>query len=567
LIAGAAVVVLAAAGAIWKTTRPAELDPPKIVTVTSFPGEETSPALSPDGKQVAFVWGGEKGDNRDIYVKLVDTGTPLRLTTDPAADISPAWSPDGRYVAFARLGKESGYYIVPSLGGVERKVADHASPRGAAQQPSLAWTPDGKFLIVPDSATNPACLTLVPLEGGAPKCLTSPPAGSFGDFLPSVAPDGSSIVFLRSISFAVGEYYLASWSNQTLGNITPFRKAEGMDLSPAAWTPDGSEVIMGASFAGQNTLIRLAPRPGAQPQLIPGIGDNSYQPSVARGGGRLAFSQGKSTLNIWRMPLDPKSDSLPQRVTATSRSDNHAELSPDGARIVFSSDRSGDIDIWVANANGSNPVQITSNLLRALRPRWSPDSRRIAFAARPGGNVDVYVVDAAGGPVRRLTTHPAEDASAQWSRDGRWVYFSSNRTGRRELWKIPSDGSTPEIQVTHNGGQISIESQDGGSLIFTKFAESGLFRMPVEGGPEEKISDAPTVNFDLAGDQLYFLSNQGRSIQRLDLSTRKVTDVVAADEKIRRGPSGFSVSRDAKWLFHTRGEQSEADIMLLDNFR
>lgn len=381
----------------------------------------------------------------------------------------------------------------------------------------------------------------------------------------SPSPDGISIVFFRAIGFGVGEYYLASLSDRSLGNIVPFRKSEGRDPAPATWTADGAEVIIGASFAGQNTLVRLAPRAGAQPQLIPGIGDNSQQPSLARGGGRLAFSQGKTTSSIWRMPLDPKSDSLPQRVTATSRSDTQAELSPDGARIVFSSNRSGNIDIWIAHADGSNPVQITSNLLRAQRPRWSPDSRRIAFAARPGGNVDVYVVEASGGSARRLTTHPAEDASAQWSRDGRWVYFSSNRTGRRELWKIPPDGSTPEIQVTQNGGQVSIESQDGGSLLFTKFGEPGLFRMPAQGGAEEKISDVPTANFDLAGDRLYFL--RGRTIQRLDLSTKKVTDVIAADAKMWGGPSGFSVSRDAKWLFHTRGEQSEADIILLDNFR
>ena len=104
LVGIAAALALAAAGALWfYFARIAQSLPPmKVSRVTSYPGLETEPALSPDGKMVAFVWNGENQDNRDIYVKLVDEGVPVRLTHDPADDRSPTWSPDGRLIAFRR---------------------------------------------------------------------------------------------------------------------------------------------------------------------------------------------------------------------------------------------------------------------------------------------------------------------------------------------------------------------------------------------------------------------------------------------------------------------------------
>jgi Tol biopolymer transport system component len=73
-----------------------------VVPVTSYPGRETGPSFSPDANQIAFSWDGDKGDNLDIYVKLLGENGALRLTSDPQPEYSPAWSPDGRHIAFCR---------------------------------------------------------------------------------------------------------------------------------------------------------------------------------------------------------------------------------------------------------------------------------------------------------------------------------------------------------------------------------------------------------------------------------------------------------------------------------
>ena len=110
---------------------------PRVVPLTSYPGFQQGPALSPDGKQVAFTWDGEQGDNSDIYVKVVDAGSPLRLTTNPAFDGAAAWSPDGRYIAFCRSFPDHvEIWSVPALGGPERKL-------GEAKSSGISWTPDG----------------------------------------------------------------------------------------------------------------------------------------------------------------------------------------------------------------------------------------------------------------------------------------------------------------------------------------------------------------------------------------------------------------------------------------
>jgi hypothetical protein len=88
-------------------------------------GEKYSPSLSPDGKQLAFAWNGGNGPFFSIYVKLIGTEEPLRLSKQESVDYNPVWSPDGRYIAFCRIQKgETGIYIVPALGGAARKVRD-----------------------------------------------------------------------------------------------------------------------------------------------------------------------------------------------------------------------------------------------------------------------------------------------------------------------------------------------------------------------------------------------------------------------------------------------------------
>jgi hypothetical protein len=174
-LAAALPVLLAAglfAGRAFRTSvRP---EPLGAVPLTTFPGQELYPSLSPDGNYVVFSWNGPKQDNPDIYVhQFGSAGSPLRLTTDSRTDFSPAWSPDGRWIAFLRgetfRGGRSELRLIPPLGGPERKLAELQDvPPLPAQPRAVAWCPDSNCLVVTDvqAERKPYALFVMPSRSG-----------------------------------------------------------------------------------------------------------------------------------------------------------------------------------------------------------------------------------------------------------------------------------------------------------------------------------------------------------------------------------------------------------------
>src|SRR5205085_1697103 len=126
---------------------------------------------------------------------------------------------------------------------------------------------------------------------------------------------------------------------------------------------------------------------------------------------------------------------------SSTRADFVPQFSPDARRVVFLSSRSGELEVWVADATGANAVKLTSQGANPGFPRWSPDGQSIVFHSNPDGQGDVYVVPAGGGKPRNVTRHPSVDTFPSFSRDGRWIYFCSHRMGDEpRVWKIPTAG-------------------------------------------------------------------------------------------------------------------------------
>jgi hypothetical protein len=183
----AALVLLSILGAIfWVARRSSRDEPPTLnpVPFTTYPGSEIHPTFSPDGSQVAFAWdGGAASGSKgfDLYVKMIDSENLLRLTNHPSEAVSPAWSPDGTQIAFHRVsGADTGVYVVPAMGGPERKLRSTRIPY--AGPASISWSPNGKLIAFVDLAP-PAdsvrlhLLSLETLESKqislAPECLTN----------------------------------------------------------------------------------------------------------------------------------------------------------------------------------------------------------------------------------------------------------------------------------------------------------------------------------------------------------------------------------------------------------
>ena len=600
LLVATALVALALtlAGALWlrslRSRSEREVPPPKIIPLTSFPGTEIHPALSPDGKQIAFVWDGEKGDNLDIYVQLIGAGPPLRLTSHPAEDVRPAWSPDGRFIAFLRRSADaSELLVVPALGGPQRKLGQSAAvlfgPIGGRTSvvrlfglfgSGVAWSPDGKLLAMVDKASpqEPESIFLLSIQTGEKRKLTSPPAQFYGDRQPAFSPDGSSLAFVRNPTFWTGEIYLLPLTDRSAPAGEPKRlTSDGKNVGSPAWTPDGQNIVFWSERAGTPGLWKVSIASG-EPQRLAAFGANASSPTISLQGNRLAYADSFWDTNIWRMemPLATRQPIPPAQLISSTRLDSEPDISPDGKRIVFSSSRSGGAaEIWVCDREGSNAVQLTSfGQGHSGSPRWSPDGRRIVFDSRPEGPSDIYMVSAEGGAPRRLTTEASEDIVPTWSRDGRWIYFASNRSGDLQIWKLPAEGG-PAVRVTKRGGFEAHESPDGRLLYYAKGrAVAGIWSVPVTGGEESPIPELASAGYYrhwVVTDQgIYFVPQETTPrpvIKFVSFANRQVRQVLSLEKPPIPWQKGLAISPDGRWLLYVQEDQEISDIMLVENFR
>ena len=565
------------AWSMFRVDRTDEPPPLQAVPLTSDVGDEESPSFSPDGNQITYSWNGEGQDNYDIYVRLIGSAKPLRLTTDPARDVRPAFSPDGRSIGFVRVAKGRWtYMVISAMGGSERAVADLPRREDGPLTPfavdwSSAWLPDGRNVLLDG-------LRLLSLDTGHVTDLTDSVGRHVTGWYPAIAPDGKTLAFARPASgYASVSLYLADLSSdgRLRGDPRPLAQLDG-DVIGLAWTSDGREVAFaGGPISGSSgiykRLSRVEARPGGRPQVLP-LGADLTFPAIARSGGRLAFVRNTLDVNLWRAPLQDGglADAAPSRFAPSTRIDGNAQYSPDGHRVAFESNRTGDGGIWVAASDGSNAEEVFSRPGRhAGTPRWAPDSRRLAFDSTAEGTYDIFVLELGSSRPLRLTTEASDDAIPSWSPDGAWIYFASNRTGRQEVWKVPSGGG-PAEQVTRNGGACVFPSADGTRIYYTKHdGDAALWTRPVAGGAEQQV--LPSVNnrgFVVFDDRIYFRSHataEGQfALYSLDLTTRAVQLVTP----LKAGNGlGLAVSPDRRHVLYSEADQLGRDLVLVNGFR
>ena len=601
LIAVAALSSVLAAGVIgWLMWRDRgagpiarEATPFTAIPLTTYPGREQQPAFSPDGNSVAFAWNGETEDNWDVYVKLIGPGSPQRLTKDPAIELSPAWSPDGRSIAFGRVRDDLRVVIlaVPSRGGPERELLETARSGVLGLGQILAWSADSRSLVVGTSASiaEPIVLTAVDVATGTTRPITRPMPDFQADLLPSISPDGRMLAFVRlRRGLRTGELHVQALSAgfEPLGESRHLA-GKGVFYHGVAWSADGRDVIVSSGTSGDVALWRIPLQHPEQQQRLSPFGDECRQPTVALLQGRLAFTRASWDENTWRMTLSApgRAAGAPVRAIGSTWSELNAQFSPDGSRIVFESMRSGTQELWVADPDGRNGLQLTSfNGRLGGTPAWSPDGQSIAFDLRnEDGRGDVYVMAARGGAPARLTDHPADDLVPTWSRDGKSIYFGSTRSGTYQIWKMSARGGDA-VQVTQHGGTYAKESIDRKYIYYARTRPlAGIWRVPVTGGEEVEVVPrlASYGNFAVAMDGLYFeaslpgnpldhnpdftpFTRLKTAIDFLSFATGKVSRVITLD---RHAGHGFDLSPDERTLLFAQMDSFSEDLMLVENFR
>ena len=554
-----AVLILAALGIyLLRPLLKKPLPPMKTIPLTSLPGVEWRPVFSPNGDQIAFSWNGKERDNYDIYVKLIAGGASLRLTSNPGIDTNPAWSPDGSRIAFVRKYEdEYSIYTIPALGGPERKLAILDWAVGGWYHNNLHWSPDGKYLGFREGRG----IFLLSVESLEKHELTSPSADFDADNFCSFSPDGKTLAFVREMNYTNGDVFTVPITGGEPKRLT----FNDSDIHGLAWTPDSREIVFSSNHGGSQSLWRISAGGGSPEQVAVG-GRRPLNPALSLQGRLLAYVDGSSNRDIWRIEMNESKSLIagPLKLISSTQMDWQPQFSPDGTRIVFSSLRSGNYEIWACDSDVLNPAQITNfgSPHYSGYPNWSPDGKTIVFDSSLEGQRGIFTISSEGGTPKRISSeglgiHPS------FSRDGQWIYF-----GGGKIKKISVRGGDP-VQLTKEDGYTPFESFDGNWVYYAKRKKSGVWKTSSQGGGEEfLVFEHPVLwqEWALSKDGIYYINKKAKVGSRIEFFSFKTDKAIKIVELNGRELFYLAVSPDSRWLLYTQAE-FEGDIVLVKNFR
>jgi len=558
-----------------------------VKPLTSFVGLEWLPSWSPDGTFVTYSH--NIHGSMDVFVMPTAGGEPVRLTDGPADDVLPRWSPDGRYIAFLTdPGTGSNVYVMPSLGGTQRKLGEVRFPflertfdalRALGAQP---WSPDGQELLFSRlESAGQVTLWKVEVGTGQQTQLTHPPPGT-DDVLASWSFDGEWIAFERRHG-GRGAIWLLPVSG-------PEPKAfldDGFYNGQPAWSPDDEDIVFVSNRGGSQNIWEIDRASRAMRQVTTGPGQD-WGPVVGRHGA-LAYSPFSHQTDLYVMVVGSDQE---RRLTSNTRDNFGARFSPDGKQIVYHSDRTGNLEIWLFELDTGVERQLTDDPARDLLPDFSPDRGEIVFLSDREGNFHLLAMDSEGSAVRRISQQsillpggsaPSLSQAPRWSPDGKAIGYLAMSDDGPGLWLVQPDGGDPRPALS---GVLRFDwYRDSRHVVQTRTAAdgSGTLEMHVtdlETGEDELLLTGPNAEPVVAPDGRAILYCQAIShfgmqffVLRLALPAEPdgLPRPLGPPEQLTRATDPSHVhtggwSPDGKTIVYTR-DTDQGDLYVIENFR
>jgi serine/threonine protein kinase len=554
----------------WSVIRPAPHSLPLTLSfsqLTSEPGGEWFPTLSPDGKWIAYAADGR--GNRDIYLQSVTGQTPIDLTADSADDDDqPAFSPNGEQIAFSSRRDGGGIFVMGRTGESVRRVTR------AGFNP--AWSPDGAEILYttenvqldPQNTSGVSELWAVTVASGARRRIDVPDG-----VLPSWSPHGRRIAYTSRREIG-GARKVEVWTAEPDGRKAVAVTTDGAFNWDAIWAPDGTHLYFSSGRGGSPNLWRVAIDENTgkvlgQAEALTVPAPFAAHLSISKDGRLLAYSSVLRTRNIQRVALDPAAGTPkgePSWVTSGSRTWSNPDPSPDGALIAFYSNPQPEL-LYVARGDGSGVRQVTSGGFTDRMPRWSPDGRWLAFFSNRAGGYHLWKIRPDGSDLQQL--NDVADASfPAWSPDGSRIAVSmtagpghpdatyvldANRSAREQRAERLPDArdAHPFIVNAWSPDGQTLAGQDnlaGHGVLIYSMSTKAYTRLTADGGYPVWLPDSRRLIF----------VNGGKDFVLYDLASKSMRKIFSVERDVI-GPA--QLSRDGRSMYFSR-RVTEADVWL-----
>jgi serine/threonine protein kinase len=506
-----------------------------LTQLTFDPGLQSGPTFSPDGQFIAYS--SDRSGNFDIWAQQVSGGNPVQVTNNPAHDWQPDWSPDGKLIVFRSERDGGGLFVVPALGGNERKVSSFGyRPR---------WSPDGSQILFSSSllqgASEPPGLFMVGLDGNPPQSVLAERLREF-KWVRSVAwyPDGQRVSF-EGWHRGVGPGF---WT-VPLGEGKPVKLRFTPELEKQfdttrltsnayLWGPSRRSLYLEVVVRGVRNLWKVTVDPqtfrvvAQAERLTTGPGPDTEM-ALSKDGKMLAFTARLERTRIRSLPFDAARGKIlgeGQPISAAGVDASYPALSRDGKKLAFVAHRADKWELWEKSLTDGRETLLAADESRRRAPRWSRDGTRLVYDRwDPKGQEWAVVLPSGGGIEQPLNPPASYDAAAfatDWSPDGKWLLGGTTRamvcllplsaaphaeTQARVLVASHPKYNFWQGNYSPDGHWIAVNAEDktgvGISTIGVLPASGGEWRPITE---EKYWNDTPRWSPD--GKTIYFLSSR-----------------------------------------------------------
>lgn len=480
-----------------------------VSPLTTLVGTEWTGSWSPDGSQIAFLH--TNNGSADISVKSVEAGEPRLVAAGPHDELTPRWSPEGSKIAYlSDRGDGLEVFWVPPTGGAERRIAGTGIPfleqwMGIYALGAQPWSPDGgKLVFSRREASGEEALWRVSLATGERRRLTDPPEDHY-DRDAAWSPDGRWIAFSRYGPDRVGLWRIPASGGKPEAVLVDEHSNRG-----PSWSPDSEDLVFFSDRSGSYDLWMTSADGGIPRQMTAGPGPD-YLPVVSSTG-RVLFTRWGHQTDLYRLDTT-RPDEAHERLTFNTRENYAPRVAPDGHRIAYHSDRSGNYEIWIQDRNDGRERQLTDHPAVDVMPDWSPSGDRLVFLSNRDGPFQLYAMNVDGSSLRKLSSHPVPLSGAytevvtfggpRWSPDGETIGFVAEGESGSTLWLLdPESGHTQPSGV--NGVQRFDWYVDSRRIVYLKSLEEdgpvGLHAANLKNGEEVSLLAMPCAEIDVRPD-------------------------------------------------------------------